>query len=78
MGVTALRHAGTRLQALRETVPLYDGHPVGVGGQDVRREQPREAPAHDDGMPPAPPAAFSPTAVLSGRVHRSAPLVAMS
>jgi hypothetical protein len=78
MRVPALRHAGPWHGALREPVALDYGHPVGVPGQDVRREEPCEAPAHDDGMSSARATAFSPTAFLFGRVHRTTPLVALS
>ncbi len=69
MGMAALRHAGPRLGALREPVALDDGHPVGVSGERVRRQEPREAPTHDHRMPSVL------TARSYGRVHRSAPLV---
>ncbi len=74
----ALWYAGPRLWAVRQPVTLDNNDPVGVPGQDVGREKPREAPAHDDGVPTAPAAACAPTALLSGRVHRTTPLVATS
>ncbi|GAA3381426.1 hypothetical protein GCM10020367_72630 [Streptomyces sannanensis] len=65
----ALRYAGPRPCAVREPVALDDGHPVGMPGKDVRREQPREAPAHDDGMPRAPSAARTLTTRFLRRLH---------
>lgn len=67
-----LRHAGPRPAAVREPVALDDGHPLGMPGQHLRREQPRETPTHNNHMPPTPTTARS-----SGRVHRSTPLVAV-
>ncbi|MGW3653042.1 hypothetical protein [Streptomyces sp. NPDC000878] len=49
-----------------------------MSSQDVRREEPRETPAHDDRVPPAPTATLTPTARPYGRVHLSTPLVAVS
>ena len=75
-----LRYAGPRTRPVREPVSLHDRHPVGVPGQNMRREHPREAPAHHYRVPPT-PVLHAPTirsACSTRRVHQAAPLIATS
>jgi hypothetical protein len=50
MEMTGVRHARPVLTAVRQLVPLDDGDPVEMVGEDTRREHAPDASAHHDSV----------------------------